>query len=587
MNVIDTRSDVTGVSSIFKNSQQLRIRLRVLDGEYIGVQSSDGVEEVLELRVTEVGVDLGIVLDTSGSETESLDSPAYICLTFCAGAERETLTESGLIDLDDMDTSGLEINNLVTEGESKLFSLNGLVDIVTGERPPQTRDRTSEHTLHGFFGKRSSVLRLLDGHRKRPRYITNDNGGADATRSIRLNPAEVGEDVTGQTLAEVLNHVVALRLSVDENVEVKRLLLLDNELDFLFDEFLILFSSNLTFAELLSGNTNLLGLGERSNGRGREERKAKVGLLASNTGIERRETVVHFGSDFGLAQFDSGVVCADRCSTRVHGCSIGMKLSTDGLGAIRDSLSNDGNLFSFLRCESEPVHHLSGEFLLGGESVRGVEERRRGSNDNPVRAESLDGLLNDGNGLLIVGLPNVTSINDTSGEDLTRSKSTSNGVKLLRVADQVDVNSRDGSNAGEDIDIVDNITKVGSQGDSGDISTSGLECRVGRLESILGSLGQIQDEDRLVYLNGVGTCRFEFLQELNVGGEEIAEKGDGLNRLTTVRLSEVKERDRTNKNRASDNTLLLSLKELADGFGVGSKSEGLVFLEGGTDVMVV
>lgn len=587
MNVVDTRPDVAGVSSIFKDPQQLRIRLGVLDGEYIGIQGSDGVEEVLELRVTEVGVDLGVVLDTSGSETESLDSPAYICLTFCAGAERETLAESGLIDLDDVDTSGLEINNLVAEGKSKLFSLNGLVNIVTGERPPQTGDRTSEHTLHGLLGKCSSVLRLLDGHRKRPRYITDDNGGTDATRSIRLNPTKVGEDVTGQTLAEVLNHVIALRLSVDENIEVKLLLLPDNKLDFLFDELLILLSSDLTLAELLSGNTNLLGLGERSNGRGREERKAKVGLLASNTGIERRETVVHFGGDLGLALFDSGVVCAGRCSTRVHGCSIGIKLSTDGLRAIRDSLSNDGNLFSFLRCESEPVHHLSGEFLLGGESVRGVEERRRGSNDHPVRAENLDGLLNDGNGLLIVGLPDVTSINDTSGKDLARSKSTSNSVKLLRVADQVDVNSRDRSNAGEDIDIVDDITKVGGQGDGGDISTSGCECRVGRLESILGSLGQVQNEDRLVDLNGVGTCRFEFLQELNVGGEKIVEKGDGLNRLTTVRLSEVKERDRTNKNRASYNTLLLSLKELADGLGVGSKSEGLVFLEGGTDVMVV
>lgn len=376
VNVVDTRSDVAGVSSVFKDPQQLRVRLRVLDGEYIGIQGSDGVEEILELGVTEMGMDLGVVLDTSGGKAESLDSPADVCLTFCAGAERETLTESGLVDLDDVDTSGLEVDDLVAEGKSELFSLNGLVNIITGERPSQTGDRASEHALHRLLGECSSVFRLLDSHGKRPRDITDDNGGTNATGSVGLDPTEVGEDVAGQTLAEVLNHIVTLRLSVDENIKVKVLLLLDDELNFLFDKFLILLSSNLALAEFLTGNTDLLGLGERSDGGGGEERKAKMGLLASDTGIERREAVVHFGCNLGLALFDSGVVGAGRCSTRVHGCSIGIKLRTDRVRTIRDSLSNDGNLFSFLRCEGEPVRNLGREFLLRGKSVGGVEERR-------------------------------------------------------------------------------------------------------------------------------------------------------------------------------------------------------------------
>lgn len=149
------------------------------------------------------------------------------------------------------------------------------------------------------------------------------------------------------------------------------------------------------------------------------------------------------------------------------------------------------------------------------------------------------------------------------------------------------MNSRDRSNAGEDIDVVDDITKVRSEGDGGDFRTSGSEGSVGRLKGILGRLGQVQNKDRLVNLNGIGTCRFKFLQELNIGGEEVLEKRDGLNRLTTVRLSEVEERDRANKNRASGDALLLSLKEFTDRLGVGSQSEGLVFLEGGADVVVV
>lgn len=133
MDVVDTRSDVAGVSLILEDPQELSIRLGVLNGENIGIQSSNGMEEVLELGVTEVGVDLGVVLDTSGGETESLDSPVKVRLTFLARAERETLTESRLIDLDDVDTSGLEVNNLVTEGKSELLSLNRLVNIITRE----------------------------------------------------------------------------------------------------------------------------------------------------------------------------------------------------------------------------------------------------------------------------------------------------------------------------------------------------------------------------------------------------------------------------------------------------------------------
>lgn len=158
MDVVDTRTNVSWVRLILEDSQQLSIRLRVLNGENVGVQGSDSVEKVLELGVAEVRVDLGVVLDTSGCKTESLDSPVEVCLTFLTGAERKTFTESRLVDLDDMDTSSLEINNLVTKGKSELLSLDGLVDIITRERPPETGDRTSEHTLHGLLGEGSGIL---------------------------------------------------------------------------------------------------------------------------------------------------------------------------------------------------------------------------------------------------------------------------------------------------------------------------------------------------------------------------------------------------------------------------------------------
>ena len=58
MDVVDTRADVARVSLVNKDLEELGIGLAVLNGENIGIQSSNGVEEVLELGVAEVRVGL-------------------------------------------------------------------------------------------------------------------------------------------------------------------------------------------------------------------------------------------------------------------------------------------------------------------------------------------------------------------------------------------------------------------------------------------------------------------------------------------------------------------------------------------------
>lgn len=152
VDIVDTGANVAGVLLVNEDLEELGIGLGVLDGEDIGIQSSNGMEKVLELRVAEVRVDLRGVLNTSSGELEAVDSPLEVGVTFRALAERETLTEGRLIDLDDEDAVGLKVNNLVAEGESELLALDGLVDIVTGERPPKAGDRTSKHALHGLLG---------------------------------------------------------------------------------------------------------------------------------------------------------------------------------------------------------------------------------------------------------------------------------------------------------------------------------------------------------------------------------------------------------------------------------------------------
>jgi hypothetical protein len=106
-----------------------------------------------------------------------------------------------------------------------------------------------------------------------------------------------GEGITVEALTEVLYHVVTLRLTVNVDIEVKLLLDLDNILNFLLNELLVLLGGNFALGELVSLDTDLLGLGEGTDGGGWEKRKAQVLLLSGNTGRELRLSVVHLLSD--------------------------------------------------------------------------------------------------------------------------------------------------------------------------------------------------------------------------------------------------------------------------------------------------
>jgi len=439
VDVVDTGTDVAGVLLVNEDAEQLGIGLGVLDGQDIGIESSNGVEEVLELRVTEVRVDLSAVGDTGGGQLEGVDGPLEVGNALSAGTEGKTLTESRLIDLDDLDASGLEVNNLVTDGEGELLGLDGLVDIVTGERPAETGDGTSEHALHGLGRHGSSVLGLLDGHRSGTRDVTDNDGGTHATGAVRLNPGVGGEDVTSEALTEVLHHVVTLGLTVDEDIEVKLLLDLDDITDLTLNELLVLLGGDLTLGELVTLDTDLLGLGEGTDGGGGEERELEgLGLLSETLG-ELRATVVHVSSDGGLAGLDGRVVGAGRGSTSLDRLGVGLELLTDSGGALSDSLGDHSNLGGLLNSEGEPVTNLSIEGLLAGEGVGDVKEGAGGGNNDTVLAELLDGVLDLLDGGLEVGLPDVTAVNDTSGEDLLGAKSGDNSVELLGVADKVDV----------------------------------------------------------------------------------------------------------------------------------------------------
>ena len=395
-----------------------------------------------------------------------------------------------------------------------------------------------------------------------------------------------GEDVTIKTLTEVLDHVVTLRLTVNVDVKVQLILDLDDVLDLLLNELLVLLGSDLVLDQLVTLQTDLLGLGEGTDGGGREDGKAEVLLLLCVTGVEGRLAVVHLLGDLGLSVLDLLIVGTGRRSASLHGLGVGLELLTNGGRAFGDSLGNDGDLDGLLGCEREPVLDLLGEGLLTGESVRSVEEGAGGSDDDSVLAELLDSGLNDLNGLLEVGLPDVATVNDTSRQDLLGAEVLNDLLELLRVTDEVDVESVEVLEGGvNDVEVVDDVTEVGGKDDLGALSSGQL--LVGGLEGLLDLGGQVEDEDGLVDLDGLGTSLLQLLQKLLVDGQKLLEESDGLDGLATVGLAEGKERDGTEEDRAGGDAGLLGLEEVTDGLGVGSELEGLVVLEGGLDVVVV
>lgn len=217
--------------------------------------------------------------------------------------------------------------------------------------------------------------------------------------------------------------------------------------------------------------------------------------------------------------------------------------------------------------------------------MRGVKEGAGSGHDDAVLAELLDSGLDGLDGALHVGLPDVAAVNDTGREDGLGAQSTEDGLELLGVADEVDMDTIDV--LGESLEVVDDVAEVGGEDNLGDLVTEGGELLVGGLESSLGLGGQVEDEDGLVNLDGVGTSLLQLGEELLVDGDELVKQVNGVDRLATVGLAEVEEADGADEDGAGVDAGLLGLLELNDGLGAVDQLEGLVVLESGLDVVVV
>ena len=224
-------------------------------------------------------VDLRLRLHLSVHQTEGWNRPIQVLAVPIALPQRKLLTKGRLVDLDDLDTVLFEVKHLVTDGEADLLRLLLQGDILTWERPVQDGDRTREHSLDRLVGLALRENRPFHRDRLAAVDVTPHYRWLNATRSVALHPCVLGEDEAVQVVAEVLHHVVALKLTVHQDIQSEALLQCDTLGDLLAVELLVLLGRDGTLFEGGSIGAHVRRLREGTDGCRRVRRQFENILL--------------------------------------------------------------------------------------------------------------------------------------------------------------------------------------------------------------------------------------------------------------------------------------------------------------------
>jgi hypothetical protein len=308
-----------------------------------------------------------------------------------------------------------------------------------------------------------------------------------------------------------------------------------------------------------------------------------LNLLANGEGALALKLI---GSDGSNALADSVIRVGLKSTTLGNGNLVGLKGSSNSciLGARQDS-GNGRNLASLLQSEGEPILLLRSQLRLGSESDGGVEEGRRGRDNDAILTKSIDGLLTELNCSSEISLPDVTTGNNAKrennvggldgGEDL---------IELSGSTIKVDVETSN-RELGNVVHVGVETGEVGGKKDlRGNLGKGGVCSGELGLES--GSL--VEDENGLINLNPFSTGGLEICEEGFIDRDKLGEQSDGLEaRLGTLAgLSENEERDGSKDNGPGSNAGGLRLLEFFNGLVEVQFEVGLL-RKLGNDEMVV
>src|SRR5699024_4499656 len=220
-------------------------------------------------------------------------------------------------------------------------------------------DRTSQHALDVLVRQGLCVLCPLHGHGLRAGDVTNHDWWTGATGAVGLDPAVFGDHEAIEKLCEVLHHVIALWLAVHQHIQTEAFLQLNDAGYFLAQLLNILLIAQDTIAVIRAGLTNIRGLRERTNRRGRQDRQLQR-LLRFLTLSESRLTLYLAIRQRGRAVCHLLVVGTGRFSAGTH------RAVRAGIGfrSIQWALCQGNNLADLLIGKGEPRGDINWQVRL-------------------------------------------------------------------------------------------------------------------------------------------------------------------------------------------------------------------------------
>src|SRR5437867_13124815 len=170
-----------------------------------------------------------------------------------------------LIDLDVLRPGALEVLRLLTHNLSEREGRVAPRAVCLVVRPVEQRVRAGEHALHGAVGESLRETEPVDGHRLRPRHLRCDD--RLVVVAVPVGAYEPAEAEAVEPLREVRDHVAAVHLAVDEEVEVDALLTADPFFGRLLLEIMQLAVADLPPRVRVARILQVVGLPERPDGR--------------------------------------------------------------------------------------------------------------------------------------------------------------------------------------------------------------------------------------------------------------------------------------------------------------------------------
>ena len=515
MDVVDARAGLGLEVRVMNGVEHHQIATGGFEGDHVSIHRVDVADDVVELGVAHVGVDLGGRLDGGVHQTEGRNGPVEVLDVPVGLAQRQLLTQGGLIDLDDLDAGGLEIEHFVADGEGELLGLLLVGDVLARPGPVEDGHRAGEHALHHVVGLGLGVRRPFHGDRVGAGHITPDDRRLDATGAVGLNPSVLGEQEAVEVLAEIFDHVVTLELAVDQHVEADLLLLLDDGVDLGLDELVVGFLGDLALAQLGALGANLLGLGEGADGGGRQQRQAEGLALQGLTLLAGRLTHVVGVGQLADALGDGRVGGhAGAVEQGLVGGEGGgdFLLVLGGVGQSGDFLE----LVELLDGEREVLEVFGRDAGLAFSAERHVQQGGCGG-DGHVGGDLLQGVDQAEGGGVVVA-PDVAAV-DHAGEDggVGGHAVLGDGFEVLFTA-FVEVQAD-----AVEAEQVDGLVHVGDVAEVGveqhlDVALGGQDLGVQGLEELHIARLLVEHEVRLIKLDPCGTEFVELVEHFDVDG---------------------------------------------------------------------